>query len=586
MIELRMVNSRLAEAGLNNPVLSVLTPDGNSYSALFLQRKATITASAASINNEDAELAHQECMQFFRCAVDKSAQLAVVPEYCCPWDSLIAATNEQITPSNGAIWVVGCESITLAELDNIRSNALPGVAIIYDAPDAGTKQFLDPVAFVFQSTRNTGEAVVVILVQFKTAPMADPHGRLEPDNLICGRILYRFQNEAEQSIRMITLLCSDALALANPENHQVNGEIGQISPLLLLHLQLNAKPRDIVYTQYRYRLLQNQMEREIFVANWAAGTKIRESGNIIDIPEGMSALFFQSDDLRCDEQRFASNHKHGAYPTYIGSCRSYAYFFNFESLLFYFRSTKVSQISALAHERARTGLEMLQTMRFDIASGQWADISEAPDMCDVVFATLPDYISHGRNQPINTERLMLLCCGKITAMPDTPRKARWPQIQTMESCRLTDTEAIRRLTFGQDQSDGASSYRSALIAQFTVFEALRADPTSYPTKLEDFKIGSALAFDPDSPFTNVQNGDDRRAFIAYLGADIPDESIPGRVYETVTRHLSVRGDADMDKILLWYRDLEANLKRYPETQAPTLTRDTTESPVSISCVQQ
>src|SRR5713226_4565344 len=504
MSEVKNVKARLAESQLHNPLLDVLIPDEKTYSVLFLQRQANILASATSVGNEDAHAARSECLQFFRSAVDQHVDLAVTPEYSCPWSALENAITQEIVPAPGALWVIGCESTTLGELTALAARITPNCIFIHETPNTGTKHFLDPVAFVFQSKRYSGEAVVVVLVQFKTEPMADPGGRLEPDNLICGRLFYRFRNDQEQSVSLLVLLCSDSLALAKPENAEVNGCIGQISPLLLLHLQLNTKPRDTIYTRYRYDLLQQQKQREIFAANWAVGTRIIEPGKVTEVTESMSALFFQSEEIRCDEGRVAANHRFGGYPTFIGSCRAFAYVLNFEPLLFLFRSTKASQISGLAQARSRTGHEMLQLRRFDHGTSSWSSIDPAPDLCDVVFADIdPSYITNGRAEPINTERLVLLSCGKVKPLAETPHKNAWPQIEAMETCRLGPLEAIQRLTYGQDQSAGATSYRNKLIARFRVFEQIRKDQTAYPIRLDDFKVSADLHFDINSPYTNL-----------------------------------------------------------------------------------
>ena len=70
--------------------------------------------------------------------------------------------------------------------------------------------------------------------------------------------------------------------------------------------------------------------------------------------------------------------------------------------------------------------------------------------------------------------------------------------------------------------------------------------------------------------------------MAYLGADIQDETIPGTAYKLLREQLLRCADTDSDKIVLWYRDLNANFQKYPADVSTKITRDESQSTVSFT----
>ncbi len=424
----------------------------------------------------------------YKSAKDEAADLVIAPEYACPWVAIEQTIQNGVIPPTGSIWIVGCESITPTEVTGLAGRLGDLCVVIVEQVLIGNRQFCDPVVFLFRTVSTNGASKNVLLIQYKTEPMADREKRLEANRLILGERVYRFCNTQEPSIRLVTLLCSDTLRLAAGD--QLAAELSDSVNTVLIHLQLNEKPRDPVYSQFRYMLLRQQRRREIVAVNWAKGTRIREiDGTVTTIGESASCIFMQSEHTNCNRDRIAHNHARGLYSTYLATCRAYALFFNFDAFLFSYSSTKADQEGALPQERARHGPEMRDIYRFDEAATSWTSCRPAPDRCDQAFRALdPSYLVSARADPLNLERLFLLSCGRVASLPDTPNNSSWPRLDTMESFRLAENEGICRLTFAQDQSPEAVKYRDkTLIPRFRIFEQLRKDPSVYPLRMDSFK---------------------------------------------------------------------------------------------------
>jgi hypothetical protein len=119
-MEIKQVAGVLSGAGLCAPVLNVLVPNESNYKALLMQPHGVIEASAAGVHNRDRNLAHLQFGKFLDDARETQADLAVTPEYSMPWKTLVAAIKQGIVPAKGSFWALGCESITLCEIEALK----------------------------------------------------------------------------------------------------------------------------------------------------------------------------------------------------------------------------------------------------------------------------------------------------------------------------------------------------------------------------------------------------------------------------------------------------------------------------------
>jgi hypothetical protein len=168
--------------GLIMSPLKALVPDESLYELLLIQPSGKITAGSDGVRNSDAATAAGKFKDFLIRASNLKVDLAVAPEYSCPWVVVEESINAGRVPGEGALWLLGCESITpegLAEL----AGRCGGVKWVYEPVAAtATAKFLDPVYYLFRASDVSGRSQVVALVQFKGQLMSDHKSYIERDN--------------------------------------------------------------------------------------------------------------------------------------------------------------------------------------------------------------------------------------------------------------------------------------------------------------------------------------------------------------------------------------------------------------------
>jgi hypothetical protein len=205
-IQFTDIAGALAEKGLKLPNLNVLTPDSQAYEVLAIQPTGVIPSRNDSIGHENRVLATEKFIGFIDLAVEKSADLVLCPEYSCPWEVLEDALRQGKFPAPGKLWVLACESITPVQFQQFTA-AFPKIAWIHEPLPNAVGDFLGVVCYFLKTESNAGHVKDVIVVQFKTVPMAG-HDTSEADHLICGRTTY-FLRTQDDYIRFATLICSE-----------------------------------------------------------------------------------------------------------------------------------------------------------------------------------------------------------------------------------------------------------------------------------------------------------------------------------------------------------------------------------------
>jgi hypothetical protein len=165
----------LQELGYQHPTLSALTPSAANYTAMMFQPHGEIEASAAGVFSKDRALAQHQFTKFLEMARQREADLAVTPEYSMPWAVLKTSLEQGVQPAQGKLWILGCESIKPDELSGLKAQLEPVAKVIFEPLNSQANKFLDPLAYVFHAPLTGGVGTqLVVLVQFKTKPMADP----------------------------------------------------------------------------------------------------------------------------------------------------------------------------------------------------------------------------------------------------------------------------------------------------------------------------------------------------------------------------------------------------------------------------
>jgi hypothetical protein len=163
------VEQVLASSGIAPPAISALVPDVSNYFVLLAQPKGVIETSSLGVRNRDREKAHRCFSRFIDKAVETEAHFAVTPEYSLPWNTLVEALRNGRAPNPGKLWVFGCESITLDELNAIKAQLAPAAEVLFEPLNAEGAKFLDPLTYIFVSEdAATRVRRLVLLVQRPT----------------------------------------------------------------------------------------------------------------------------------------------------------------------------------------------------------------------------------------------------------------------------------------------------------------------------------------------------------------------------------------------------------------------------------
>src|SRR5690606_18797598 len=129
---------------------------------------------------------------------------------------LLEVLEQGLAPEEGKLWALGCESLPLGALDDVRQR-LEGRALVLDddlSPGARTtQQYRNPLVYVFQANDSADQSArLVLLVQYKTVPSGDPQNT-EATGMLPGVYIYAF-GATPNEVRLITLICSDVFGFS------------------------------------------------------------------------------------------------------------------------------------------------------------------------------------------------------------------------------------------------------------------------------------------------------------------------------------------------------------------------------------
>ncbi|WP_094778112.1 hypothetical protein, partial [Paraburkholderia ribeironis] len=385
-MHLRQLNEILNKRGLSKPDLDALRPNIDDYQVLLYQPLGRVFGSPTRVGNMNTDTASEQCYAMCRTAVSEGAQLFVAPEYSFPWPALGRCLDEGITPPLGALWVLGCESISFNELEAFIAAYKDRLETIHEdiaQLDRAGKTFLDPVVYLFRTTTADGAAKLVAVVQFKTHPSIDPE-RIEGDNLCLGKTVYVL-GEVGLTTRLVTFICSDVFKVDNA----CAGEV--YDRALILHIQLNPNPRETTYLQYRRILMGlTTHETEIICLNWSQSVKewVDDGNNHVKLKRWRnisgSAWYLRPDKFDGTDSRIASNHRAGLYYTYLAP-KWHALFFNYSRKAYLIKTSKVWHRNVAAVQSKRTGPRVVRTLTWNWGAQSWC---EATSVCDAFVPLL------------------------------------------------------------------------------------------------------------------------------------------------------------------------------------------------------
>lgn len=550
-MQIKPVAEVLGRAGFDAPALKALIPDVNNYSVLLLQPSGDIEATADGVHNHDQPLATKQFSRFIKDAVNTHADLALTPEYSMPWSVLTDSIKNGAHPEPGKLWVFGCESIDYNLLPVLREELAQYATLLCETIETGPKHFTDPLAYVFQApVQGSSELALVVLVQFKMHPMGDDD-HFEISALQRGSCVYQFGGGNQ--IRLISILCSDSFAFFDKEAKEVYDRT------LILHLQLNPKPRQTQYRGYREKLFTFAGDAtEIICLNWAQNVHERSEKGHKDWKNiSASAWYLRPDKFDTKDLTLGQNHRKGLYYTWCQSMRTHSLFFNFAPATFLIEATKVYHANVPASVSRRRGPQLITRSVWDTGHESWAEETPAQDglaaIVDQAGKASANVNDLAQANPFGAERALALCAGRIE--PGTE----WYRVDRLDSCVIDTTEVICRMTFCQDTDKKASDFRIARLKRCANLWTILTNDEYLPPALSDMKGGTfRLDWSDNAPHQNVISDKGRRATTVYMGEECTEEQVEATA-RRIADCLNTSGNtpdeslAAKQRLAVWYR---------------------------------
>lgn len=576
-----LINEFLTPHGLLNPSLDLLVRNANPYRSLLYQPGDRIELGENFIRIADTEIASAKFRDFFRVALEQDVELAVSPEYSCPWENIHELINQNNLPHEGKLWVLGCSSIKPADFQAFVNDHAEITWLFENEPVqqnlANNNDFLNPLCYLFKTRTNGDQIRNVGLVQFKTHPMGGPDAVFEQQRMIRGNTIYVIEN-LENSIKLFTLNCSDVA------HHQITFNRAPNfldSPYLIIHVQLNKAPHNVDFGRYRDETFrQSYTSKEFIILNWAHNTSIN---TFPAIPFGGSAIYLKTqqpahkDETNINDDRLTLNHKRGLYYTRWYDRRSNVFYLNYDEGIYLYRNIKVSQLYELpAHYVWRTGPEMVNAYKWRPQTSNW-QIESMDDGFTSTCATINggnfEYLlnRHDTN-PVDAERLISISVGKALT-------SQWHHPFDNSFFQVSGTEICNRMTFTQYPHQDTILTRKAYLRRFNQLQQLITEASNIPDLISDLRENCHVRYREGDFVANFNvnlfsiNDLGSPATGAYLG-EVEKEDALSVLNDMIDLF---KEDQFGKRVVVWYRNGDGDIIPESIPNKPKITDNTTKS---------
>lgn len=553
------VGEFLAARGLLNPALEVLQATEKSYRALLFQPSGPFIGNTTRIGPADLEFADRQASALLEMATKQGHHLVVTPEYYLPIKTLLECVQGDKFPAADAIWVLGCESMTPAQLAEFKAKAesTGKCRVLHETDDAAPVQgiYYDPVAYCFLSKdKETGEELRVVLIQFKTISSKDDQ-YFENSVLRTGKLIYQFHGP-QKRLSLASIICSDAFNITG--NSDVLLQLTEDATLI--HIQLNPKPRNADYLKYRvdtFRRNERTSNCDIVCLNWAEniifleqeGGKEHEWKN-----EAGSAWYLPHDRASSDDALVEQNERNGLYYSWHRRKRHVLHL-HCSPAVFEFSVPKVVHTGLQLHA-VSTGPKLEARHLWDDADG-WVAQTTCADTglaqlfaCDAKVTTAFTELAKNESR-LRIERAVALSCGHTSGADN------WYDAGTLRSLSMSDDEVPKRLTVRLERNEDSDAARQEQLRNVSLLHEILAT-VQLPLQIRNLSDGGAsIYWSKQSPHTNVIKDGVEPAHVAFLGLQ-PDrrriedacdaaysllhrENKPGRRHRVAVCYLTLAG---------------------------------------------
>lgn len=569
-MEFKYIDDFLQDKGLRHPNLEILIPNANPYKALLFQSCGIIEVGDYFVRNQDHDLAVKKFRCFFELVKEKNVELVITPEYSCPWEVIKNLIDDKDLPENKKLWVIGCESIKPSELKKIIDENSQ-ITWIYEESKVNSdmdEKFLCPICYFLRTEKlNDNELCDVIFIQFKTTPMGGIPFEIE--RLLLGEYIYVFRNKG-LSINLVTTICSDSSDLKFediPDYFEKS--------YLLIHPQLNPKPRDINFSKYRKDCYDNDYPfKEFICLNWARNSNL--NGDIMEF--GGSALYTKSDKLDLSDKKINENHEKGLYYTNWKTVHGNIYFFNYNEHIFLFENTKTSQLGVPPQCRIGIGPKMMEL--YSWGEQNWCTVQTAIDGFDDLCNNIGgDLSSLSILKPIDKERLIALSTGLATF-------SEWHKPENNILFHSNYNETNKRVTFLHDPDHVTQSEKENYMNLFgTLSTSIITDGNNFPTNIEDLANNCLIQYNPtktnqDSYNQNLYSSNTGvPATGVYLGHK--SKSSARRIFDEVCKLFGDGETQSGKRVVVWYDDINRKIVPIYSDTKPSIAENVSISKNSI-----
>lgn len=554
-VQCLMVADVLKQRNLQNPELEMLAPNEQSYRALLLQPSGPIVANEERIGHLRMAIAEDRCKKFLTLAAQRGNHLVVVPEYCLPVSVLIQCATSDLFPAEGAVWVLGCESITPAQLDEFKSSVSEDCIVIAEDDGAAAVQgtYFDAIAYCFVTKDNTGTLKKVVLFQFKTCPSRDDHF-FENKHLRTGRTIYQFKG-AEDLLGLSAVICSDAFTLG--DDPQLTRKLTDRSTLI--HIQLNPNPRHPDYRKYRTETFSRSpsvSDCDILCLNWARHISQHDSE---DGPEnkwkniGGSTWYLPRHRCSTKDEEVANNDANGVYYSLLDKHR-HVLLFHYDEAIFELTVPKIVQLGPAVLDN-RLGPQADGRFTWSADQNDWKLNGDSPQTGLDVLLSTDEHIGkafaalQAVNNRLSIERAIALSCG------DQGDGETWYNMGSLKYCQMKVDEVVPRTTFCLDPCEEATTARHERVQRVATLNYI-LENDELPPQIRDLTGGHAtITWDAASPNTNIAKTGCQPALVAYLG----NQPLPERlrnIADAAVELLRKEGKSHQRRVAVCYRKID------------------------------
>lgn len=545
------------ELGLDLTIdLKVLQRNSQRYDILLYQHEGSLYADENKISNHHP--VDNRFEKFFEKAKIEDTDIALTPEYSCPFNVVKSIINDSDKwPNNQKLWIAGCESLSLNELETFKNDYESDERIVfYDQRIHNeNKRFVDPVVYIFKAEKE-GNQKLVILIQFKTHHMGVwGNGVIERDNLIEGKEIYVIRNHPTNSINLMTLICSEALnfrdMLTDANKDYLDWED---KPYLIFQPQLNPKPTDHGFVDFRKFVLQSK-DKEIISLNWQVDTLI--GGVKIEHSSSRSGLYLKSDEINLDDRsRIVNNHKLGLY-YFCNKKNRHSYILSSKPHIFLIENLPVKISGVQQVQTRRDGPEIKKAFEYSNPSNEFRLIQEVDDLHLKYLDEIKcnnQFLSNPETCIIEKERLVCLSAGNV----DNHAGNHWWKVQNIYSIYMNeDNEINRRLTVARNESDDSMNIKNRFVESVNELKKIIDSKNDFPSSLGTLKNEDLIiSYCNDSKNDNYRyniaspNGEYKIATLAYLGTVL--ESQANKTYSALT-DLFNRDEIGKERVVVFYK---------------------------------